>query len=102
MQITNKFKFSLIASCVTLSSCAGAVLNYTPINTLNGKSGYSIYTVYGGIDGSKKAASEVLDREAGRLCNNKFVVIKEEEHARRTRWGAKNGQIDYIKQVQCM
>lgn len=91
-----------IFSAVFLAGCAGSVLNYSPINTSNGKSGYSIYTVYGGVDGSKKAASEVLDREAGRLCNNKFVLIKEEEHARRTRWGAKNGQIDYIKQFQCM
>ncbi|MDH4100625.1 MAG: hypothetical protein OEV28_08620 [Nitrospirota bacterium] len=85
----------------TLCACAGAALTYTPTETSDGSRGYHLYTVYGGLDGTREQASAVLDREATRLCKGEFVTINEEEHDRLTRWGSKNGQIDYLRLVKC-
>ena len=40
----------------------------TPKSPASGPAGYNIFTVYGGLDGTKDQASAVLDREAKRLC----------------------------------
>lgn len=77
------------------------VLRYTPVSTTDGSRGYNLFTVYGGLDGNKTAASAVLDKEAKRLCADDFITIKEEEHERLTAWGAKNGQIDYLREIRC-
>lgn len=84
-----------------LCSCAGSVLKYTPAETSDGSRGYHLYTVYGGLDGTREQASAVLDWEASRLCRGEFVTINEEEHDRLTGWGSKNGQIDYLRLVKC-
>ncbi len=84
-----------------LCSCAGAVLTYTPAETPDGSRGYHLYTVYGGLDGTREQASAVLDREAKRLCGGEFATVNEEEHDRLTRWGSKNGQIDYLRLIKC-
>ena len=97
--------------CVAMSATAefririifprSPTLMVTPKSPASGPAGYNIFTVYGGLDGTKAQASAVLDREAKRLCGGAFVTVKEEEHERLTAWGVKNGQIDYLRQVRC-
>ncbi len=77
------------------------VKDFTPAQLADGARGYNLRTVYGGLDGTKEQASKVLDDEAKRLCGGEFTTLKEEEHDRLTAWGAKNGQIDYLRQVRC-
>jgi len=50
------------------SSFHGRTLMVTPKSPASGPAGYNIFTVYGGLDGTKDQASAVLDREAKRLC----------------------------------
>lgn len=91
----------LLLLATLLSGCAGAYLEYTPIKNGDGDTGYFIKTVYGGMDGTKNQASEVLDREANRLCGDEYKLADKEEHKRLTAWGAENGQIDCIWEIYC-
>jgi hypothetical protein len=64
--------------CVAMSATAefrirvifprSPTLMVTPKSPASGPAGYNIFTVYGGLDGTKDQASAVLDREAKRLC----------------------------------
>lgn len=96
-----KILFALAITVFLIAGCAGMVMEYAPFKASDGKNGYFIKTVYGLIDGTKEQAKKEIDREANRLCPSGFTFIKEEEHPRKTKWGAENGQIDLIWEVTC-
>ena len=77
------------------------VMEYSPTKSSDGKKGYFIRTVYGLIDGTKKQAIKEIERESNRLCPSGFTFVEEEEHPRKTKWGAKNGQVDLIWEITC-
>lgn len=90
-----------IFSMFALASCAGGVLTHTPIPQADGSRVYSVYTVYGLVDGDRNGALKSIDREARRVCSGDYEVIQEHEHDRITTWGAKNGQTDLTHVVKC-
>jgi len=90
-----------LISALFIVGCAGMVMEYTPIKSDDGQKGYFVRTVYGLIDGTKKQAIKEIEREANRLCPNGFAFVSEEEHPRKTKWGAENGQVDLVWEVMC-
>lgn len=100
MRSMKRLYISLLAVSL-LSACAGALVQSTPLPAAAGARGFTIYTVYGGVDGTRSAASAVLDKEAARVCGGRFRTVSEQHIERRTAWGAKNGQVDYHREVHC-
>lgn len=98
----NKRISASVLSVFLLTSCAGAVLTHTPIPQSDGSRVYSVYTVYGLVDGDRMGALKVINREARRVCSGDYEVIQEHEHDRITAWGAKNGQTDLTHVVKCI
>lgn len=85
-----------------LAGCAGAVTNHTPMATTDGSIAYSVHTVYGGLDGNREQANAVLDSEARRVCAGPYVQLAPPQSiAKRTAWGAGNGQHDLTWRIRC-
>jgi len=91
---------TLIAALIIVG-CAGMVMEYTPIKSGDGSKGYFIRTVYGLVDGTKDQAIIEIEREANRLCPSGFAFVSEDEHPRKTKWGAENGQVDLVWEITC-
>ena len=90
-------------SSVLLTSCAGMVLNQTPLPPENGMPKYLLYTVYGGLDGTKPEAEAALDRRAKQVCGGGYRRVSEAAMPRITGWGAPapSGQHDLHWTVLC-
>lgn len=94
-------RYTLLCVAFALTACASPVLHVTPLPASAGVRGFTLYTVYGTLDGTRETASQTLDRDARRLCGGNFEKVRDIETARRTAWGATNGQIDFYREVHC-